>query len=286
MKKYITEISLISSNLLLLIGIIYWQWEIFDVLIIYWLESFTIVIFNALKIHKCNRIRKEKTAPGYFAYFYIYLMAALVWLIFICVFFGPWNFIISDQPGGSFNVNIIFMIVFLILSHGISYKNNFIDKKEFKILSIEELFYAPIYRFVVIQVVVFFAGYYFMKTGSMMLSAIIIVLLKTFLDLFAHWQEHRTRSKLLNYCSNEKIDKIFKLTKRIAYFFIFGPMALIPLVIILDPNSIKIQFITQESIIYKILDLINIGFKVIFSVWVLILIPIGAIILVKNLKNK
>ncbi len=283
MKKYYAGLALIFFNLIPLLGVIYWDWKLFDILFLYWLESLVIVIYNGFKIHKVAKIN-QYPQPSYFVYGYIYFMLSGFWLIIICVFFGPLKSTFFELPGEALDLGVIFPLIGLIISHGISYKNNFLDNKEYRNLTVNQVFYAPIFRYSIIQLVVFFTGIGYLITDSIFFGAITMVVLKTILDLFAHWQEHRTRAKLIDIYTNEEIDKIYKRTRLIGYILVFGPLLIIPLTMIIDPYSN--YFIKKGSFLFQILDTIFSGLAYLFIIWALILLPIGGIILSKNIRHK
>lgn len=284
MKKYYPEISLVFVNLLSLLGIIFLKWELFDIVFLYWLESLVIVFFNALKMRKVVMMREGELSPNYFVYGYIYFMMAGFWLFFILVFFGPLKMMYVEMPGKSLGWTVIFVLLALIISHGISFKNNFIANKEYNNLTISELFYAPVHRFSIIQLVVFFTGIGFLITDSTFYGAIILVILKTGLDLFAHLQEHKSRKNLINRYTNEQINKIHKRKRIIGYFLIFAPFLMLPLFYLTDPESNT--FIKAGTLLFTVSNIITNGIAFFFIFGVLVLVPIGGIILSNNIKNR
>ncbi|MDQ5957979.1 MAG: hypothetical protein QG665_320, partial [Patescibacteria group bacterium] len=115
-----------------------------------------------------------------------------------------WFMVQKYDPVTSFNwygfLFLIFNLVSLFVSHGISYQQNFIKGKEYERAGIFLLFGAPYRRIAVMHLVVLL--------GSMLISGwgwplYIVVIIKLVADYWAHINAHKVKFQ------TEMIEKVF-----------------------------------------------------------------------------
>lgn len=78
-----------------------------------------------------------------------------------------------------------------ILSHYISYRVNYIGKEEFLKISPARVYLIPESRLLIIIIVSLVGGLFVKMIGGYIVAPIIMVLLKTMADLYAHVKEHK-----------------------------------------------------------------------------------------------
>lgn len=188
----LSAIFLIIFNSVPLLGVIFFNWSLFNVLFLYWAENLVIGFYNVLKMSKAQGIDsgksiiepKELNRKSYLIPFFIfhYGMFTLVHGIFLVSIFGLSNI---------FSISILIGIVSLFISHGISYIGNFIQKEEYKIVSPGTLFGQPYSRILIMHVVVLFSGFVIQRFDLPILSVVLLVILKTITDLKLHQLEHK-----------------------------------------------------------------------------------------------
>jgi hypothetical protein len=93
--------------------------------------------------------------------------------------------ILSD-PGA-----IAFVLIGLFISHGISYRLNYIGRGEYLRTSVVRQMAAPYGRLVILHVTIILGGMAIALTGAPAAAVLVLVLLKTALDLGFHLAEHR-----------------------------------------------------------------------------------------------
>ncbi|MBU1202592.1 hypothetical protein KKH39_00900 [Patescibacteria group bacterium] len=207
---YPTVLSLFLVNLIPIFGVLFFGWDIFTILILYWLESTVVGFFNVLKMQhikdigltKKNRQSKtdkisEPTKIFFIVFFIIhYSMFMFGHLFFIVTFFKP------DLPKTTYT-DVAFITVFsylktlfislsfLFLSHAISYIYNFIKKQEYLKTTINKQMFAPYKRIVTMHLTIIFGGFFATALGFGMSAVIILVFLKIVMDFSAHITEHK-----------------------------------------------------------------------------------------------
>jgi hypothetical protein len=104
---------------------------------------------------------------------------------------GPFNVLTlaradAELPGGLWGT-----VGLLAISHGISFVNNFIGRGEYQRITPQEQMMQPYQRVILLHVTVLAGGFVVMLLGQPLLALVLLVLLKTAVDLRAHIQEHR-----------------------------------------------------------------------------------------------
>ena len=199
-----SSVVLIIANLVVLAGVLFLGWSKFDVLFTYWLESVVIGFFTVLKLKKAG-----KTAPMP-APFFIVHYGMFSFAMFMCIvgFFGPGGYSnsmtarkMSMTTGyllGDGFLNIGTAAVSFLISHGFSYWHNFLGKHEYRDRRIVKyLVTVPYQRLFLTILIVFFTTLIAPKFNLPLVSAaVLLIILKTAMDLTAHLRQHRvTKNK-------------------------------------------------------------------------------------------
>ncbi|MBN1263060.1 MAG: hypothetical protein JW991_01760 [Candidatus Pacebacteria bacterium] len=208
--------ALVLTNLIPVFGVLFFNWDLSSILFLYWFENIVIGFYNSLKMIKAekpnqNGVQKtvfgkttvNKTREELVGFFILhYGMFTLVHGFFL---FGR---LINNLQ---INPILILNTGFLFLTHGLSYFQNYLEKKEYQRLSPEQLISAPYKRVITMHLVVLAGSRLILKiNGQAIGPLIVLVLVKTTIDFFSHNLEHN------------KIIPVFKTqikTARKEYFF-------------------------------------------------------------------
>ncbi|MBU0707670.1 hypothetical protein KKG41_04830 [Patescibacteria group bacterium] len=178
-------VALVIANIIPLIGVAFFGWEFFTLILLYWFESAVIGFYNILKMNKAAR---GHTGQKLFIAFFIlhYGMFMFVHLIFVMALF--WSSIGSLYNG---IISGIIGTIFFIISHSISYEKNYIGREEYLNKTVRGLFFAPYSRIVVMQLTILIGGVlmYFawgISTGGL----VVFVVVKMIVDALSHIKEH------------------------------------------------------------------------------------------------
>lgn len=190
-------IALVLANLVPLFGVMFWHWEVFPLLLLFWSENVIVGGFNVLKMLIATRQQSGiAAASGYFLipFFCVhYGMFTLVHGVFVVAMFGgglehgfpsPAVFWSAIKDHG-----LQWAILGLTVSHGISFVHNFIMNGEFRKASPPLLMFQPYGRIFVLHITIIIGGGLMMLLGSPMIGLLILVLLKIGLDLAGHLRE-------------------------------------------------------------------------------------------------
>jgi hypothetical protein len=192
-------ITLILANLFPIFGILFLDWQVFPLLLLYWMENVTLGVLNVLKMciaspnHPGLWLAKAFMIP-FFCVHYGLFTAAHGSIIFS--FFSEFVPSTADFPDWTsftaiiVNYQLIWGMLAILVSHGISFGYNYIGKGEYKESDVGTLMFQPYSRVVILQVTIVIGGILVSILGSPALLLIILVFLKIAIDIFAHLRQH------------------------------------------------------------------------------------------------
>ena len=201
--KKISVIAIILTNLMPIYGVLFMGWQVFPILLLFWIENLIIGVSNVFKMLLAS--------PGNFGQWFAkivmipffcvhYGMFTLVHGFFILVFFGGFSKTGTPFPSGNdiwglvANLQLGWAVLGLIISHTISFITNYIGNGEYKTSTLSELMAQPYGRVVILHLTILLGGFMVMALGSPMIGLILLITLKTFVDIKAHLKQHKTVS--------------------------------------------------------------------------------------------
>jgi hypothetical protein len=198
-----SAIALVVANLVPVLGVLCFGWEIFPLLLLFWAENVVVGVFNVLKMLCATGGGAVGTATKFFIipFFCVhYGIFTLVHGMFVIGFFGG-GFERGGPPSDGFTragelirqEHLIWAVLGLVASHGFSFITNYLGRGEYANASAPGLMTAPYGRIVVLHVTILFGGGLMMALGSPVWGLLLLVALKIALDLRGHLRE---RAKL------------------------------------------------------------------------------------------
>ena len=195
-----------------LAGIFFFGWDVFSILILYWMESAVVGFYGVLKLQKAsapstpeeiNELRgyrinwhsaasalHEKKLPGFFVRHYGGFMAAHALFLVIFIFaLTSSKYYAPAQFTPLAVISILGSVAALFASHGISYAVNFIGKQEFLSVSPAGQLMQPYRRIMIMHLTVVFGAWLAFPFGSATGFLIVLILSKIALDVFYHLKE-------------------------------------------------------------------------------------------------
>jgi hypothetical protein len=180
MKNNISIIALIVANSLPLAGVIWLDWAVFDVLILYWAENVVIGIINVMRMNKCLSSSKL----GYFI-----IPFFIVHYGMFC--FGHYSAVVMMFDRGQWHAGLWVAIGAIALSHLISYAVNFVARGEYQRTNIIAVMMRPYGRIIVLHISIIAGGFLVMALGNPFWMLPVLVVVKTVIDLRMHIAERR-----------------------------------------------------------------------------------------------
>jgi hypothetical protein len=193
---------LVAANLLPLAGVLFWGWNVFPLLALFWMENVVIGVLNALKMLLAD--------PGDAA-----LWGAKLFMVpFFCVHYGMFTavhgvlvlslFGSKDQPFDGFELlgpamrvaqdyGLWLPLAVLAGSHLFSFAWNYLYRGEFRRAQLAMLMMQPYGRVVVLHVTILVGGFAAAMLGSPVWALVLLIGLKIGLDWRAHVKEHSAK---------------------------------------------------------------------------------------------
>lgn len=195
---------LVGANLVPLGGVLFADWKVEHVLVLYWMENFVVGAYSLLRIafaqpaawsgYDTAQRRLTKLAHG--AFFALHFGA-------INVAFGVFVVtIVQRDPSAGFGglgqmVNealasgeTLLCLAVLAVSHGWSFLENYIGRSECKGITTRELRNRPYRRVVPMYFMVVFVGVSLQALGAPLFAAVAFVALKMGFDVYFHTRDH------------------------------------------------------------------------------------------------
>jgi hypothetical protein len=160
---------LIAANLLPLAGVLFFGWDLASVIVLFWAESAVIGFYTALKMAVVGKFGALLMVPFFVGHFGGF-MAGHFLLIYELFVRGA--FATGPAPPVRAALYAIFSplwvsLAALFISHGVSFVDNFLGRREFVGTTMKALMVAPYNRIVVMQLALIFG---FDTTGTRRMS--------------------------------------------------------------------------------------------------------------------
>lgn len=219
----ISIVTLVAANLVPLVGVLFLGWSIATILVLYWVESGVVGLLNIPKIllargpilveNRGLSLAIPLASTGTLGELARLLMCGF-FLIHYGIFWIAHGFFVFLLPtitrsregvqglGATSGVNtpgidaavILPAAGLLLLSHAVSFATNYIGRREFLRVSPIRQMFAPYSRVTVMHVTILFGAFLAMLLGSPLWTLVVMVLVKTGMDLRLHGREHERAS--------------------------------------------------------------------------------------------
>jgi hypothetical protein len=198
-----STLALLTANLVPLFGVLVLNWNVTPIMIFYWAENLVIGFYNVLKMRRAqgsvagsdtimnDRPVQQSDRRALIMFFIAhYGLFTLCHGIFVLIMFGARFKGLLAELGMA--------LLFLTVSHGISYRRNFIGRGEYQRVAFTTLFWQPYSRVVVMHLTILVGGAWAQAKGSPVYALLVLVTLKTLIDLGLHLLERRKFAKMRN----------------------------------------------------------------------------------------
>ena len=193
-----SPIFLVAANLLPLVGVLLWDWDVGAILLFYWAENLIIGVFNVVKLLSLG-IGSIFFAL-FFAVHYGGFCAGHGFFLASMFELAPLEALGNLGTSGGFETIGRFSalvpnfwlwgLAALVVSHGLSVLVNWFGRNERAQTTSSQLMTAPYQRIVILHVVIIFGGIAVEFLGSPIALLLVLVIVKIVIDLRAHLKEH------------------------------------------------------------------------------------------------
>jgi hypothetical protein len=219
---------LVAVNLLPLVGVAFWDWSLMMILVLYWVESGVVGVLNVFKIARAegdasdpavevagNRVTVRISGIGstmlrgpligFFVMHYgIFWIVHGVFVFLLPLFAGLSSFE-PDVAAPGFGLGpmdfgplpldgLLLATVLLAASHTVSFFTNYLGRGEYRRVTPAAQMVSVYGRVVVLHVTIVAGAFVIGLFGTPLAALVLLVGLKTAIDLVLHLREHRPRA--------------------------------------------------------------------------------------------
>jgi hypothetical protein len=208
---------LVAINLGLVAGVLLFDWSVFDIVFLYWAENLVIGVINVMKMITANPDplsavdgasdeiargdRIARHAAGWAAKLFL-IPFFLVHYGGFCFGHGVFVFALFNEAGefgddlwsavpALLTGGLGLSLALLAASHLYSFGTNYLIGGEYRRTSASELMMRPYGRIIALHVTIIIGGFLAMAFGDHLLLLVVLVILKTLVDLAMHGRERQ-----------------------------------------------------------------------------------------------
>lgn len=185
---------LIAANLLPVFGVLFWDWSVFSIIFLFWCEN---VVIGLLGIARTAMSASIFLGAFFLVHYGGFMMGHL--MVIFALFADNAKELGGFDSGLPFFLSLfdpitVLAIIGLFVSHGWSFAENFIGKKEYQAVSGLGAMGLAYKRMVVTHVALIAGGFVLTKWNEPLAGLLMLLGLKIAMDLFFHRREHEKLS--------------------------------------------------------------------------------------------
>jgi len=186
----ISTIALILANLIPLAGVLLDGWQVGEIMLLFWAESAVIGFYNLCKMWRIGRWSILFYGPFFVGHYGCFMVGHL---LFIYGFFGSSFGNGLDATAADVLVDFLHLwpaLLGFLISHGISYKLNFLGRQEYLNQDVQKQMGEPYKRIIIMHTTIIFGGFLALLFNTALPALMFLILIKTIADLRGHLYEH------------------------------------------------------------------------------------------------
>jgi len=215
----ITSAVLIAANIIPLIGVAFYQWDLVNIMLLYWLENILIGFMNIVRIvsHIDTKFSKRVSSAMFFTVHYGLFCLVHGMLLFTVLdlqvpsieegMITPMDFVFKANIVFSYiyelvGAKTVFALFAMILSHGVSLLYHYFMGNERERLTVGKIMNMPYKRIVSLHIGLMAGMFLIEEFGAQIYLLIALVAAKILFDVKAHRKEHRELAVAIEEVSN------------------------------------------------------------------------------------
>ena len=189
--------ALVAANLVPLFGVLLWDWDVFLLLLLFWSENVIIGIFGIARLIVA-RVSDSGAEGLFLPLFFLVHYGGFMFGHFM-VLFGMYSGHVEDgtvsaEPADYYGIlaeNLNWLaILALFVSHGWSFIENYMGKREHERLTPGQAMALPYRRMFITHIALIAGGFFLVERGQPLGGLVLLVAMKIVLDVFFHRREH------------------------------------------------------------------------------------------------
>ncbi len=190
-RTSLSSMALIAANLIPVAGVLFMDWQIMQVMLLFWAESAVIGLYNVAKMLRIAGLMAIFMGLFFIGHYGGFMAGHL---LFIYTLFG-------DEAARNENIQMAQVwadfrflapaLLGYVISHGVSYFTNFLGRQEYRHTDVNKQMAEPYKRIIVMHVTIILGGFLVTALDSPLPALLLLVALKAGVDLHSHLREHR-----------------------------------------------------------------------------------------------
>jgi len=209
----LSSLALIAANLAPLAGVLFLGWSVSSVIVLYWFENVVLGVLNVARMALSSTAGNEPGTRGagldqnsksflipFFILHYFFFCAGHG--VFVFALFPDEQGFFPAQQGFAmlgtlwraveiFATPLAFAAFALAASHVVSFFVNYLGGREYESFDVKQLMRMPYGRIVVLHLTILFGAMAITALNEPIWSIVILVAVKSLVDLGMHLREHR-----------------------------------------------------------------------------------------------
>lgn len=182
--------ALLLANLIPVLGVLAFGWQIGEIFLLYWAESAIIGVYALARMWVVGRWAVLFIGLFFIGHYGGFMAIHLLFIYGLITNFATGPDITMRTVLADF-IHLWPALLGLAISHGISFRQNFIGRREYTGTNIGQQMTAPYGRIVVMHLTIILGGMAAMALGTPLAALILMIGLKTVVDLGVHVKQHR-----------------------------------------------------------------------------------------------
>jgi hypothetical protein len=200
--------ALVLANLVPLFGVLFLDWDVASLVVLYWSENLVIGAFTILKLLLKARGRKRFLALFFTLHYGIFCAIHGFFVLQLTRFAGAdwtqastltrpgpltpvqWLVDLAGQVLAAAPREFLLGCLALVISHGISFLLIYLGQREYEHTTVAKLMNEPYRRIAVLHVAIIAGGFLVVRLGSPLALLVALVALKIGMDIILHNRSH------------------------------------------------------------------------------------------------
>jgi hypothetical protein len=188
-----SSVALIIANLAPLVGVLLLDWQVFDILMLYWVENVVIGVVNVLRMGVSSSGAKGFLIPFFLIHYGLFCFGHLTAVTAIfsdAVGAGTaWVYFFGTPISDAWHTPLWVAIAAIAASHLFSFFGNFVAGGEYRRVTARQLMHRPYGRIVVLHVAIIIGAALTQWLGSPVMMLVVLIVAKIVADLRLHHSE-------------------------------------------------------------------------------------------------
>jgi hypothetical protein len=189
--------ALVAANLVPLFGVLLWDWDVFFLLLLFWSENVVIGIFGIARLIVA-RVSDSGMGGLFLPLFFLVHYGGFMFGHFMVLFsLYSGHLEKGGTPAGPADYygilaeNLRWVAVLaLFVSHGWSFVENYMGKREHERLTPGQAMALPYRRMFITHIALIAGGFFLVERGQPLGGLVLLIAMKIALDVFFHRREH------------------------------------------------------------------------------------------------